>query len=90
MERISSKELTEWIAFSQLEPFGSEAYYLGFAIVAMTIANANRGKGKKAYKVEDFMPKFKTESQSVEQMMQFAQMMTVGLGGEDLRNDGEI
>lgn len=27
-------------------------------IIASTIANVNRGKGKKAYKPEDFMPKY--------------------------------
>ena len=27
-------------------------------IISATIANVNRGKGKKAYKPEDFMPKY--------------------------------
>jgi len=74
------------MAFASLEPFGSEAYYIGHAIVAQVIANVNREKGKKAYKLEDFMPKFGEEKpQSAEQMMQFAQMMTIAMGGEDKR-----
>lgn len=86
LDRISSVELTEWMCFSELEPFGADAYYLGPAIVAQTVANVNREKGKKAYKTEDFMPKFgESEPQSADQMMQFAQMMTVALGGEDKR-----
>lgn len=86
LDRISSKELSEWNAYSKLEPFGSEAYYLGFAIVASVIANVNRSKGQSAYKAKDFMPKFEdTEPQSVDQMLQFAEMITIGMGGKDLR-----
>ena len=60
---------------------------LGFAIVASTIANANRGKGQRPYEIKDFMPDFEktTKTQSVEEMIQFAEMMTLGLGGKDLR-----
>ncbi len=84
--RISSKELTEWIAFSVLEPFGSETNFLGHAITSSTIANTSRGKNRKAFEVEDFMPKFgKATEQTVDEMLQIAQMMTIGLGGKDLR-----
>lgn len=86
LERISSRELTGWIAFSQLEPFGSEAGNFGHAITASTVANVNRGKGQKPYKVEDFMPIFEKEPQSVDQMVQIAAIMTAGLGGQDLRS----
>jgi len=87
---MSSRELTEWIAFANFEPFGAEAEYLGHAITASTVANVNRPKKKKAYKPDDFMPKFGKRKQSVEQMIQFAATMTVGLGGKDLRQtDGE-
>lgn len=48
----------EWSVFYQLEPFGSEADFMGHAITAATVANANRPKGKAA-KVKDFMPRFK-------------------------------
>ena len=86
LSRISSKEITEWIAFSALEPFGSDADYLGHAITASTIANVNRAKGKKATKPDDFMPKFeRKKEQSVDDMVTFAKMMTTALGGEDKR-----
>ena len=89
LERISSRELSEWMMFMQVEPFGSEASYIGHAITAQTIANANRQKGKKPYKVKDFMPQFERQEQSVEEMVQFAQVMTLGLGGEDRRESSE-
>ena len=72
--------------FFEREPFGAEAFYLGHAITASTIANVNRGKSKKAHKPEDFMPKFeKKKAQTTQNMIDFAATMTAMMGGEDLR-----
>ena len=85
--RISSRDLSEWMAFSQLEPFGTEAGYVGNAITSMTVANVNREKGQKAYELMDFMPtRKKKKEQSVSEMIQIAQVMTIGMGGKDLRD----
>ncbi len=73
--------------FSGVEPFGSEAGYLGHAIVAQTVANVNRPRGKKPFKTKDFMPNFEKEEQSVKEMVEFAKMLTVGMGGEDKRGN---
>ena len=73
------------MAFYSIEPFGADTQYLGHAITASTIANVNRGKGKKAHEVSDFMPKFEKQRQSVDEMLQFAEMMTVAYGGKDNR-----
>ncbi len=88
LQRISGKELREWMAFNTLEPFGGDAPYIGHGITASTIANVNRKKGAKPYKVSDFVPKFEKQEQSVDQMLQMAEMLTIGLGGQDLRPDG--
>lgn len=86
LARISSRELTEWMAFSQVEPFGADAYYLGHAITASTVVNVNRKPKSKAHSVEEFMPKFKKKKkQSTEQMIQIAKMFTQAGGGEDKR-----
>jgi hypothetical protein len=63
LDRISSKELTEWIAFYSLEPFGYLAEMHGDAITASTIANANRDPKKKAepFSANDFLPKEEVE-----------------------------
>ncbi len=87
LQRVSSRELTEWIAFSHLEPFGSEAGYVGHAITASTVANVNRAEGQKAFEYTDFMPHFEKKTQSVDEMLQFARMFTIGLGGKDLREE---
>jgi hypothetical protein len=90
IERISSQELNEWMAFAQLEPFGTDAYYLGHAIVASTVANANRGKNTKAYKVSDFMPQFEKKEQSIDEMKNFAATMTMAMGGRvDLHEEND-
>ena len=88
--RMSSAEVTEWMAFFGLEPFGSEVNFLGHAITASTIANVNRQKGQRVYKIDEFVPKFeRKKAQSVDQMLQVAEMMTIGLGGKDLREHSD-
>jgi hypothetical protein len=79
--------LSEWLAYFQLEPFGTEVDMLGHAITSATIANANRQKGKKAYKPKDFMPDFEKENrqQTTDEMLAFAEMMTAAMRGEDKR-----
>ena len=87
LDRISSAELTEWMAYFKLEPFGTEVDMLGHAITSATIANTNRAKGHKAFEPSDFMPDFEKESksQSTEEMIQFAEYMTAMMGGKDKR-----
>jgi len=88
--RISSRELSEWMAFSQLEPFGAEIGFIGHAITSSVVANVNREKGKKAYEASDFMPNFgEKKPQTVAEMVQFAEIMTFALGGKDLREKDE-
>jgi len=54
--RLGSDELTEWMAFYQLEPFGDFRGDMRAAIVASTFANANRSRESKPFTLEDFMP----------------------------------
>ena len=56
LARMGSDELTEWMAFYQLEPFGDFRADLRSAIVASTLANAHRSKEGKPFTPEDFMP----------------------------------
>ena len=63
LERIDSRELTEWMAYAQVEPFGEERADLRAGIVASTIANVWRSSGQKVLKPSDFMPKFEPQRQ---------------------------
>ena len=68
--RCNAQEFAEWVAEYSIDPWGEERADLRSAIVAMVIANANRGKGQPAYKVEQFMPKYDRQhkQQTPEQM----------------------
>lgn len=61
MAEISSRELTEWQAYAQLEPFGERQGYVQAGIVASTMANVHRGKDQRPYQPQDFMPQFDDE-----------------------------
>lgn len=69
------------MAFYELEPFGREADFQGHAQTAAMIYNVNRGKNDKPAKVEDFMPREPDPPQTTNQMLQFARMLTVAMGG---------
>jgi len=82
LARISSRELAEWMAYAELEPFGEERADLRAGIVASTIANVNRGKNRKAYKAVDFVPKFERKRrQSANEMLGFFKALEGKLNG---------
>ena len=56
--RMSSREVTEWMAYASVEPFGEDRGDLRAALICSVIANANRDPKKKAdpYQPIDFMP----------------------------------
>ena len=68
-DRIDAREYALWRAYYEIEPFGEERADLRAAIIAMTIANVFRGRGR-SYKAEDFMPDFdrRVRRQTNEQM----------------------
>jgi len=73
---MTSKELTEWKAFYELEPFGRTAEDMRGGILASLLANIHRDpkKRSKPYLAMDFMPDYDgsrkpaPKKQSVEQM----------------------
>jgi hypothetical protein len=58
LARVGSRQVSEWIEYAKLEPFGEERADLRSAIVAATLVNL---WSKKKAKAEDFMPKFGVE-----------------------------
>lgn len=61
---MSSRQLSEWVAYNQLEPFGEERDDLRAAIIASVIANALGGRKGKKFKPKDFMPDFDKATRS--------------------------
>lgn len=54
-ERMSSRELTEWLAFDRISPIGDERDDLRAGIVASTVANCHRSR-REPFTPQDFMP----------------------------------
>ena len=60
-QRMSSRELSEWMAYDRIEPFGNQWQQTG--MIASTIANVHRDSKKRAspFQPEDFMPQLLEE-----------------------------
>ena len=59
---VSSKEFAEWMAYHRIDPIEPLRSDFRFAMIASIIANiGGRKKGTRAFKIEDFMPKFGAE-----------------------------
>jgi len=88
LTRISSRELTEWIAYAELDPFGEWRADLRAGIVASTMANTARDPKRraKAWTAQDFMPQFeRKEPKSWEDQLSMVEMLNRAFGGKDLR-----
>jgi len=55
LDSLSSTELSEWMAYYSIEPFGYHRKDLSIAILSALTANINRGKNQKAFAPIDFM-----------------------------------
>lgn len=58
LAKMSSREISEWMAFFSLEPWGTEVEDWRAGMVAATIANVNRDtkRQRKPFQPSDFMP----------------------------------
>jgi len=88
---MSSRELTEWMAFFSLEPWGTEVEDWRAGLIAATIANANRDpkKRRKPYEPQDFMPRYEkpqVEEQSWEEQARILEMWSRVLQARDGRS----
>ena len=90
LAETTSAELSEWVAFYGMEPFGPERGDLQAGVVAATVANVNRDpkKQKKPYSAQDFMPKFKggageKAAKTPEQLRRKWEMVVAAFGGQD-------
>lgn len=82
-ERMGADEFMEWIAYNRIEPWTSQREFLGHAIVASTIANVHRGKGKRPYQASDFMPRFeKKKSRSISDQRRLVMAFCLASGGK--------
>lgn len=82
--RLSSSELTEWIAFERMTgPLGRRRGDIQAATIAATIANANRGKGGKKFKISDFLVEYGRVEKSPEELLEAIKGFHRAMGGEE-------
>lgn len=58
LERMSARELAEWMIYDEIEPLGPERADWRAAMQASTLVNVMGGRKGKRYKPADFMPRF--------------------------------
>lgn len=87
--RISSREISEWMALAAIEPLGEEREDYRAALIAATFANSMRGE-REPYKIEDFLLSFEREDEQVDEEtwkahLAMVEMLNIAMGGEDKR-----
>ena len=83
LNNISSKELSEWIAFSNIEPFGEFRADIRAAMIACVMANSWRGSNQPAFKISDFMITFNNKKeQTVDEIKSILKQYTITSGGK--------
>lgn len=95
LDRVSSRELTEWMIFDKHEPVGDARMDVLFALLDSILANVNRNPvvRKETFTIADFIPDWWPVPQSPEQEalkrmnanLSMAELITHALGGQDLR-----
>jgi hypothetical protein len=85
LARIPSSELAAWMVYERdYGPLGPERHDHLAALVASTIANANRGKKKRRFKVREFLPVWSKRRQSPAEQLSILRGFTRRLGGEEV------
>jgi len=69
LEQLSARELTEWQAYAELEPFGFWRDHYHFGFLCALLANINRRKGSPPAAPGDFMPFYEKPKLTQDQMM---------------------
>jgi hypothetical protein len=87
--RLDSYELTEWMVFEKMTgPLGRRRGDIQAATIAATIANANRGKGGRKFKMTDFLiPYGGTGRKTPQEMLAAVRDINQSLGGVEHGRD---
>ena len=67
LNRIDSRELSEWQAFFRLEPMPEQRADNRSGVIASVIANTNRAKNAKPFEPKDFIPDYEKTPEKTDQ-----------------------
>ena len=91
LSRLDSRELSEWVAYSTLEPFGDARADLRAASIVQSNILPHVGKGKRAPSLKDCMLHFeRPEPETANQMMDKLKAYTISKGGKVVGNNKHI
>jgi len=83
---MTSWELAEWMAYERVAgPIGDARGDVQAAIVASTVANANRGRGTKRATPKDFIPEWDRRPQTWQEQLAIVEQLNAMFGGTDTR-----
>jgi hypothetical protein len=95
LNRINSRELTEWMIFDKHEPIGDARMDVLFALSDSILANVNRNPAvrKEPFSISDFIPDWWAVPKSPKEEalgrmkanLMMAEVITAAFGGQDLR-----
>jgi hypothetical protein len=90
LREISSRELTEWMAYDRFDPIGHFRSDIQAALLASVIANVNRDprKRRRPYEIKDFLLRFEPEpvmELSIEETVAFVRQLNRALGGTETK-----
>ena len=96
--RLTSHEVTEWLAFYLMEPWdGGPQGNRGdirSGIIAATVANVNRSKDSEPFTHRDFMPNYQSRLErqraSVQQQMAALDIMNATMGRPTFLEENEL
>ena len=82
---MTSPELAEFMALDEVEPWDPNwRRDVGVGVIASTLANVNRGKKAAPFKVQDFMPDFRSTKERSGSLSKSVRKIMGGLvGGKD-------
>ena len=97
LARISSQELSEWIAYADLEPFGPLQEELRAGTITATVANTARDpkRKRKGYQPADFFYSLKKAAkegrryrqQPWEGQLAIVRILNAAFGGREVRKE---
>lgn len=96
MSEMGSRELSEWMAYNEIEPFGPWRDDLRMGILAATVANTGFGRPDPPVQAADFIPDFlgqddtePTEAEQAEKVRANFEMLRLLTGGKHIHR-GEV
>lgn len=91
LDDMTSAELTEWMAYRQVELLPGERLEVLVATLIALTANIHRGKGEQAATAMDYLPWLREaeadEAPDQAAMLRMVEQLNAAFGGRDLRGE---